>query len=179
MKPAVRRKQILQLLKHSREPLTGNFLAKKFGISRQVIVGDISTLRSQGESVIATPEGYLYEQVQAASTVYKVFHTNEQTEKELRLIVSLGGGIVDVMVRHRIYGILSAQLSIYTEDDIVRFMEEIRLGKSVPLLNVTSGYHYHTVVAKDQSTLQKIKQGLQKAGFLIEQENENEILHGN
>lgn len=83
------------------------------------------------------------------------------------------------MVRHRIYGILSAQLSIYTEDDIVRFMEEIRLGKSVPLLNVTSGYHYHTVVAKDQSTLQKIKQGLQKAGFLIEQENENEILHGN
>lgn len=54
MKPAVRREQMLQLLKHSREPLTGNFLAKKFGISRQVIVGDISALRSQGESVIAT-----------------------------------------------------------------------------------------------------------------------------
>ncbi len=176
MKPAARREQILQLLKHSGTPVTGRALAKRFGISRQVIVGDIDALRKQGESVVATAEGYRYEQVQAASAVYKVLHTTEQTEEELRLIVSLGGGVADVMVRHRIYGVLTAQLSIYTDEDVTKFIEEIRLGKSVPLLNVTSGYHYHTIVAKDEQTLHRIQEGLHQAGFLIEQENKNNII---
>ncbi len=176
MKPAVRREQILQLLKHSTTPITGRALAKKFGISRQVIVGDIDALRKRGESVIATADGYHYEQVQAASAVYKVFHTNEQTEEELSLIVRLGGGVVDVMVRHRIYGVLTAQLSIYSAEDVAKFMEEIRSGKSVPLLNVTSGYHYHTIVAKDDATLKQIEAALLQAGFLIEQEHKNEII---
>ncbi len=178
MKPAVRREQILQLLKRSSTPITGRTLAKKFGISRQVIVGDIDALRKQGESVIATADGYRYEQVKACSAVYKVFHTNEQTEAELRLIVSLGGGIVDVMVRHRIYGVLSAQLSIYSDEDITKFIGEIRSGKSVPLLNVTSGYHYHTIVAKDENALETIADALRQTGFLIEQENKRDIFEG-
>lgn len=169
MKPAERREEILHLLKHSKTPLTGRFLAEKYGISRQVIVGDIAALKRAGESIVSTPEGYLYRHEQDALRVVKCFHTNEQTEDELRLIVELGGGIVDVMVRHRIYGQLSAQLSIHTEADVTRFMEEIRMGKSVPLMNVTSGYHYHTIVAKDEDVLNEIEDALRRRGFLAEE----------
>lgn len=169
MKPTQRRQEMLKLLRHSREPLSGRYFAERFGISRQVVVGDIAALRQDGESISATPLGYLYQPKQAVSAVYKCFHTNSQTEDELRLIVSLGGSIIDVMVRHRIYGKLSAQLSISSDEDIDNFMEEIRLGKSVPLMNVTSGYHYHTIAAKDKETLTRIADALRERGYLLEE----------
>ena len=81
---------------------------------------------------------------------------------------STGGGVEDVMVRHRIYGKLSAQLSIHKQEDVSRFMEEIRLGKSVPLMNVTSGYHYHTVTAQDETTLAVIEAALREKKFLVD-----------
>lgn len=168
MKPAVRREEIVQLLKYSKEPVTGRYLAAKFGVSRQVIVGDIAAIKESGEPVLSTPEGYLYRLETAVRAVFKCFHTNEQTEEELRMIVSLGGGVEDVIVRHRIYGKLSAQLSIHSQTDVDRFIEEIRSGKSVPLMNVTSGYHYHTVVAGDEKTLEKIERELQECGFLVD-----------
>lgn len=168
MKPAVRREEIVQLLKYSKDPVTGRFLAERFGVSRQVIVGDIAAIKEKGEPVISTPEGYLYRVKSEVKTVYKCYHTNEQTEEELRLIVSLGGGVEDVMVRHRIYGKLSAQLSIHKQEDVSRFMEEIRLGKSVPLMNVTSGYHYHTVTAQDEATLAVIEASLREKKFLVD-----------
>ncbi len=168
MKPTARREQIVRQLKHSREPLTGRYLAEKYGISRQVIVGDIAALKASGVPILSTSEGYVYQKQQAAFGVYKFFHSNEQTEDELRLIVSLGGGVEDVMVRHRIYGELSAKLSIHNEDDIEFFMEHIRSGKSVPLMNVTSGYHYHMIVAQDEETLNEIVKALRSKGYLVE-----------
>ena len=56
MKPAVRREEIVQLLKYSKDPVTGRFLAERFGVSRQVIVGDIAAIKEKGEPVISTPE---------------------------------------------------------------------------------------------------------------------------
>lgn len=171
MKPTERRQEMLKLLRHSKDPLSGRYLAGMFGVSRQVVVGDIAALRQDGEPIQATAAGYLYQPQQAVSAVYKCYHTNSQTEDELRLIVSLGGSVIDVMVRHRIYGKLSAQLSISSDEDIDNFMEEIRLGKSVPLMNVTSGYHYHTIAAKDQQTLTRIADALREKGYLLEEKH--------
>lgn len=169
MKPSERRDKILMMLRHSKLALSGRQLSQIFGISRQVIVGDIAALREQGEPVISTPDGYLYRSsAKGASGVFKCYHTNEQTEDELMRIVSLGGSVVDVMVRHRIYGELSAQLSIHTKEDVEKFMDEIRQGKSVPLMNVTSGYHYHTITAKNEQTLEQIEQALRDGGYLVE-----------
>ncbi len=35
-------------------------------------------------------------------------------------------------------------------------------------MSVTDGYHYHTVSAADESTLDEIESALRNAGFLIE-----------
>ena len=45
-------------------------------------------------------------------------------------------------------------------------MSEIAGGKSCLLKNVTSGYHYHTIVADDEQTLDLIQAELGRLGFL-------------
>jgi transcriptional regulator of NAD metabolism len=55
MKAIERRKHILSLLQETSQPLSANYLAKEFGVSRQVIVGDIALLRAEGDLVLATP----------------------------------------------------------------------------------------------------------------------------
>ena len=42
-----RRQQIIQLLEENTQPLSGTVLAKRFGVSRQVIVQDIALLKSK------------------------------------------------------------------------------------------------------------------------------------
>ncbi|MGQ7742499.1 HTH domain-containing protein, partial [Streptococcus suis] len=49
MKATERHKKILSLLRESPYPLAANYLAKEFGVSRQVIVGDVALLRAEGE----------------------------------------------------------------------------------------------------------------------------------
>ena len=42
------------------------------------------------------------------------------------------------------------------------------MHKSVPLLNVTSGYHFHKISAESEEVLDEIEHALQKKGFLAE-----------
>lgn len=46
-------------------------------------------------------------------------------------------------------------------------MEDIRQGKSSPLKNITSNYHYHRVSADSEETLDMIEEELKKRGFLV------------
>ena len=45
-------------------------------------------------------------------------------------------------------------------------MEEITSGKSTNLKNLTSNFHYHTITAEDEQTLDFIQEELAKRGFL-------------
>lgn len=54
-----RREEILQLIRHDREPVSGTALAKHFGVSRQVIVQDIALLRAQSHEILSTNRGYI------------------------------------------------------------------------------------------------------------------------
>ena len=47
-------------------------------------------------------------------------------------------------------------------------MENLRSGKSTPLLNVTSGYHFHTVSADSEEILDEIEAALKEQNFLCE-----------
>ena len=49
----------MKILNESSESVKGSALGKKFNVSRQVIVQDISLLRATGEDIIATPNGYI------------------------------------------------------------------------------------------------------------------------
>ncbi|MBQ9746306.1 MAG: transcription repressor NadR, partial [Clostridia bacterium] len=96
MKVAERRKAIVNLLLSAEDPVSGGELAQKFGISRQIIVQDITVLKGTGYEILSTSQGYIMQKSPLAERVFKVRHTTEQTEDELSCIVDLGGTVVDV-----------------------------------------------------------------------------------
>ena len=163
-----RRKKIIELMQETTAPLSGSALGKATGVSRQVVVQDIALLRTEGYPILATARGYLLETPDGVVRLVKVCHTNEQTEEELNTVVDLGGCVVDVMVNHRAYGKLSAPLGIKSRRDVQVFMERIRTGKSTPLMNITSGYHFHHIAADREEILDEIEAALREKGFLAE-----------
>lgn len=163
-----RRQEILKNIKESDRPVSGSKLAKDYDVSRQVIVQDIALLRASGFDIISTNRGYVLEGQTCAERVFKVRHTDEQLETELCTIVDLGGQVKNVMVNHKVYGHIEAELGITSRRKVKEFLEDIESGKSTPLKNITSDYHYHTVTADSEETLGLIEGELRKLGFLVE-----------
>lgn len=170
MTGAERRKMILNLMKESKNPLSGGALGAATGVSRQVVVQDIALLRSEGHSILATARGYLLDSPKEAKTsrLFKVFHDEGRTEEELKLIVDLGGCVEDVMVNHKVYGKVSAPLNIKNRRDVQAFLKNLEMGKSSPLLRVTSGYHFHRISADEAEILDEIEEALRQNDFLTE-----------
>lgn len=164
-----RRERIIDRIKYSETPVSGKALAQEFEVSRQVIVQDIALIRAGGYDVLSTNRGYILNEPQSVSRVFKVNHTDEQVEEELCSIVDLGGSVVNVMVNHRVYGQMEAKLGINSRRKVTGFLEDIRNGKSSPLKNITSGYHYHKVEADSEETLNLIEEMLKNKGFLVKQ----------
>lgn len=162
-----RRQQIIHILTNSNEPVAGVALAKDLEVSRQVIVQDIALIRANGYEVFSTNKGYLLQAKAALYTrVFKLIHGDNEVEEELKLIVDLGGSVSDVFVYHKVHGVVKAEMNIKSRRDIKTYMDDIASGKSGLLKNVTGGYHYHTIEAEDEQTLDLIQEALQNRGFL-------------
>ena len=54
-----RREGVWKALARSSQPVSASALAKEFGVSRQIIVGDVALLRAAGAAIDATPRGYV------------------------------------------------------------------------------------------------------------------------
>ena len=156
MKVTERRKAIVNLLSASKTPISGGELSKQFNVSRQIIVQDITVLKGLGYEIFSTHHGYVLQKSPLVERVFKLKHTTEQTEDELNSIVDLGGTVVDVFVWHKVYGKISATLNIFSRLHVKQFLEGVRTGKSTELMNITGGYHYHTVRADSEAVLDKI-----------------------
>lgn len=163
-----RRKEIIKYISESGTPVSGTKLAEHFHVSRQVIVQDIALLRAADCPIISTHRGYLCQSSPKRERVLKVFHTDQEMRKELNMIVDMGGTVEDVFIRHRVYGELRAPLHITSRLKVEKFLEGIQSGKSSPLKNITSGYHYHTISADSEETLDAIETALRRAGICIE-----------
>ena len=170
MNTAQRRTEILKLLQQEEKPVAARAMASQFGVSRQVIVQDIALIRAEGNDVISTNRGYIFTAPHTVSRIFKVHHTDADLENELCGIVDLGGKVINVMVNHRVYGHIEAELNISSRRQVENFMEDIRNGKSSPLKNITSDYHYHKVEAESEEILDMIQDMLKRRGFLIEAE---------
>ena len=166
MKAQDRRKNIANLLLSSQEAVSGGALSEKFGVSRQIIVGDISLLKAQGYEILSTRNGYIIKSSPLCQRVYKLKHSTEQTEDELSTIVDLGGTVVDVFVWHKVYGKVRADLNIFSRLQIEQFIEGGRSGKSTELMNITGGYHYHTVRAESEEILDNIQKALEEKDYI-------------
>lgn len=166
MKGEERRREILSRLESSEKQISATALAKEFGVSRQVIVGDVAILRAQGHDITALARGYVIPKKPCFERVFKVRHSDADTEKELNIFVDSGATVVDVFVYHRTYGELHASMGIKSRVDVEEFLKDIASGKSSLLKNVTSGYHYHTVRADKKETLDLVERRLYDSGFL-------------
>ena len=166
MKAADRRKAIVNLLLSSNEAISGGKLSEEFGVSRQIIVQDITVLKGSGHDIISTHNGYIIQKSPLKERVFKVYHTTGETEDELNTIVNLGGTVVDVFVWHKVYGKMTAPLNIFSSLHIKQFIDGVRSGKSTELMNITGGYHYHTVRAESESVLDEIDQALKAKNYI-------------
>ncbi len=166
MKADQRRKEIVNFLMSEQKAVSGSVISKKFGVSRQIIVQDITVLKGLGYDILSTHNGYIIQQTPLKERVFKLYHTTQQTEDELNLIVDNGGTVVDVFVWHKVYGKMTAGLNIFSRLHVKQFIEGVRTGKSSELMNVTGGYHYHTIRADSEEILDRIGEALEERGYI-------------
>ena len=162
-----RRENLLKILQESHKPVSGTKLAEKFQVSRQVVVQDIALLRASNHDIVSTHKGYVLKDKDHISRVFKVKHSEEKMLDELNLIVDCGGKVEDVFVYHKLYNVVRVPMNIKSRMDANKYVESIKGGVSVPLEQITSEYHYHTVVADSEETLDIIQQQLQEHGYLV------------
>ena len=137
-------------------------------VSRQVVVQDMALIRANGIEITSTNRGYIVQEEHKVSRVFKVNHNSEQVEDELNLYVDSGAVVEDVFVYHKVYGLIKVPMNIRSRRDVKKYLEGISSGKSSELMNLTSNYHYHTIIAEDEQILDLIQQELQEKGFLAE-----------
>ena len=87
-----------------------------------MIVQDIALLRADGHDIVATNRGYVLREgaseLSVPTRLIKVHHTIDQLEDELQTVVDLGGTVQTVMVNHRAYGKITANLDIRSRSGI-------------------------------------------------------------
>ena len=176
MKAEERRKAIIFKLSTEEGAVSGSALSAEFGVSRQTVVQDITILKNKGYDILATSKGYILQKSPLCERVFKLFHTSAQTEDELNSIVDLGGTVVDVFVWHKVYGKIEAQLNIFSRRQVRQFIEGVRSGKSTELMSITGGYHYHTVRADSENTLDKIYDVLYNKNYIAPKKEDESSL---
>lgn len=166
-----RRALIVELLHTEKEPLSGTVLARRLGVSRQVIVQDIALLRATNKNILSTNKGYIIYGRQDGNLSHKrvlaVKHTNEEMREELYCIVDAGAKVLDVIIEHDVYGQISADLFINSRRDVDEFMDRI-LGNTVkPLKELTGDVHFHTIEAESEEILNLVEAKLKDKQYLI------------
>lgn len=163
-----RKNKIVDEIKKSDKPISASKLAAIFGVSRQIIVGDIALLRASGTNISATPRGYILDnQSQGIKHIIAVKHQKEDLADELYTIVDLGGQIIDVIVEHSIYGQLTGQLHIASRYDVDQFLKKAEKDNTKPLSQLTDGLHLHTIQCHDEQSYQRILEALNTKGYLF------------
>lgn len=171
MKAEQRRARIAQTLTAD-HPISATALARRFAVSRQIIVGDIALLRAAGLDIVATPRGYKLGETTGLIRAVACLHTAGQTEAELLTMVDNGCTVVDVVVEHPLYGQLTGQLSLASRYDVAQFVGKIR--DSVPLSALTGGVHLHHLRCPDEAAYQRVCRALEGLGILYTQGNGGE-----
>ena len=100
-----RRLKILKEIANANSAVSASTLSKTYGVSRQIIVGDIALLRASGHKVVATPKGYIIQNNDGRYYAkVAVNHNAKETDIELRSLLNMGVYVIDVSVEHPIYG---------------------------------------------------------------------------
>ncbi len=165
-----RRSGILKALQSSAAPQAASVLANRFGVSRQVVVGDIALLRAYGSNISATPRGYVLERdTGMIERTLACVHPGEDMQRELNIMVDNGCVVKDVIVEHPIYGQLTGSLELKSRYDVKSFVERSAQAEALPLSALTDGLHLHTLLCPDEEAFRRVVAELGEAGFLFEE----------
>ena len=162
-----RRNAIYQVLSAD-TPISATALAGRFGVTRQVVVGDIALLRAEGRSVIATPRGYIIPVPDGFLRTIACVHNAAQTRDELNAMVDCGCTVIDVVVEHPVYGQLTAPLAISSRYDVEQFIEKMASASASPLSALPEGIHLHTLSCPDAQVFDHLCDKLREMGMLFE-----------
>ena len=172
MKNQERRKKILEILRNSSSPVTGDQLAKDLDVSRQVIVLDMALLRSAGTAIVSTRRGY---QINGRSLTmdfecrYKAMDTDGAME-EMNIVVDNGGMIASITLLPDFCGPIQAFLNLKNRRDVKQYLENFRAYNISAFPPPGPTLHSRRSGADSQEELEAIRQNLQDAGILISEE---------
>ena len=170
---AQRREQILQVLREQQGPVSASTLARRFSVSRQIVVGDIALLRASNVDILATPRGYLLQKKEEPVGIQFTVaccHSQDDMKKEMYTVVDLGGELIDVVIEHPVYGQLVGSLKAASRFDVDVFLDKMERHKAEPLCRLTGGVHLHTIRCQDDEGRWRIIEALWANGILFEKE---------
>lgn len=169
MRSEERRAAILAALRQAKEPVSAGALASRCGVSRQIVVGDIALLRAAGESISATPRGYVM-QTAPEGLIRQIAcrHEDAQMEAELNAVVDQGCTVLDVIVEHPVYGQLTGALQLRSRFDVEQFLLRCSRAEAKPLSDLTEGIHLHTLLCPDGNAFERVCAALRAQGILLE-----------
>jgi uncharacterized protein len=169
-----RRQQLLELLKTATEPIKGTELAKKVGVSRQVIVGDITLLKARNEPILATSLGYLYMGKPSASHAVErqiaCIHSPEDAREELYTMVDAGAVVKNVTVEHPVYGELTASIMVANRHEVDLFLTRVEETGASYLSELTGGIHLHLIAASSNEYLDAAIEAMRAKGFMADEQ---------
>lgn len=174
MNAQTRRETIMEVLRRETQPISASTLAKRFNVSRQIIVGDVALLRAGGADISATPKGYLLARDKGGIVRQIVCnHTGEQMGEELYICVDNGCCVLDVIVEHAVYGQLAGQLQVSTRYEVNQFLDLASQDSVHALSELTDGIHIHTLRCPDEVAFQRVCKELDAKGYLVESDEES------
>lgn len=169
MRAEERRQAILEHLRQSSRPVSAGFLAERFSVSRQAVVGDVALLRASGADISATPRGYvILEADRGLIRQVACRHDAAGMEAELCAVVDQGCSVLDVIVDHPVYGQLTGPLQLSSRYDVGQFLARCTEAEARPLSDLTGGIHLHTLSCPDEAAFLRVREALGALGVLLE-----------
>ncbi|MEE8178312.1 MAG: transcription repressor NadR [Acidobacteriota bacterium] len=165
-----RHQRILQIMQRAAKPVTGSQLAKRLGVSRQIVVQDMAILRASQVRILATPRGYILADRLEPSpqrVLIACRHGRQQVEEELNVLVDHGIKVVDVIVEHPLYGEIRGVLMLKSRADVRRFIRKVNNTHAELLSSITNGVHLHTLELPNASALRQARAVLRRRGILL------------
>jgi uncharacterized protein len=163
-----RQLELIELLTQTKQSLSGTLLAKRLGVTRQVVVHEIALLRALGYPILATPKGYVLQSESVdKKSLLTVSHTPDQTAEELYIFVDCGVKVIDVRVEHRVYGEIAASLYLASRRDVDHFLAKMNKHAAPLLSTLTQGFHAHTVEFQHDEQLADVITRLESIGIKV------------
>ncbi len=174
MEAKQRREEILRLLNMDMKPLSATRLADHFGVSRQIVVGDVALLRAAGECITATSRGYVLGKApgieeKADTYVLTCSHDKSALETELYTVLDNGGSFLNISIEHKLYGTIVCDMNITSRYEADVYLKQIALDSAPLLSDLTGGVHFHTIHCPSSDVYRRVLSALKDKGLLYSQ----------